>query len=89
MEQFWYGLRNNVKDLLLTFAEDSKSLTEAISRAVRCDNRLFKRRSERQQFIVRSRLEATYAEVATRPLPRQTSYNPPMDSPTPMEIDAT
>jgi hypothetical protein len=89
MEQFRYGLRNDVKDLLLTFPEDPKSLTEAISRAVRCDNRLFERRSERQQFMVRSRLEPTYAEVAARPLPRQTSYNPPMDSPTPMEIDAT
>ena len=33
MEQFRYGLRNDVKDLLLTFPEEPKSLTEAISRA--------------------------------------------------------
>ena len=45
-DQFREGLRNNVKDLLLTFHDDPKSLTEAISRVVRCDNRLFERRSE-------------------------------------------
>ena len=63
MEQFHYGLRNDVKDLLLTFPEEPKSLTEAISRAVRCDNRLFERRSECQLQIPRSRLEPTYASV--------------------------
>ena len=46
MEQFRSGLRNDVKDLLLTFPEDPKSLTGAISRAIRCDNRLFERRCE-------------------------------------------
>ena len=35
MEQFRYGLRNDVKDLLLTFPEEPKSLAEAISRAAR------------------------------------------------------
>ena len=34
MEQFRYGLCNDVKDLLLTFLEEPKLLTEAISRAV-------------------------------------------------------
>ena len=53
MEQSRYGLHNDVKDLLLTFQEDPKSLTEAISRAVRCDNRLFERRSERHKLMVR------------------------------------
>ena len=89
MEQFWYGLRNDVKDFLLTFPEDPKSLTEAISRAVRCDNRLFERHSERQQLMVRSRLEPTYASLATRPLSRQSSNITPTDVPTPMEIEAT
>ena len=37
MDQFRQGLRNDVKDLLLTFPEDPMSLTEAISRAIiRC-----------------------------------------------------
>jgi hypothetical protein len=34
MDLFRYGLHNDVKDLLLTFHEERKSLTEAISRAV-------------------------------------------------------
>ena len=73
MEQFRSGLRSDVKDLLLTFPEDPKSLTEAISRAVRCDNRLFERRSERQQQQTRSRFTPTYASV-TAQSPRQ-QYN--------------
>ena len=47
MEQFHRGLRKDVNNLHLTFHDDAKSLTEAISRAVRCDNRLFERRSKR------------------------------------------
>ena len=41
MDQFHFGLRNDVKDLLLPLHEDPKSLTEAISRVVRCDDCLF------------------------------------------------
>ena len=84
MEQFRYGLRNDVKDLLLTFPEEPKSLTEAISRAVRCDNRLFERRSERQLQIPRSRPEPTYAAVAAKPFARDI---PQANTSTPMEID--
>ena len=89
MDQFRYGLRNDVKDLLLTFHEDLKSLTEAISRAVRCDNRLFERRSERQQ-MTRFRSEQTYASVVASPhsSPMQTPNPIPFGGPTPMEIDA-
>jgi hypothetical protein len=88
MDQFRYGLRNDVKDLLLTFHEDPKSLTEAISRAVRCDNRLFERRSEQQ--MTRFRSEPTYASVVANP--SQSSIQPlnsfQENGPTPMEIDA-
>ena len=84
MEQFRYGLRNDVKDLLLTFPEEPKSLTEAISRAVRCDNRLFERRSERQIQLPRPRPEPTYASVAARPFAHDV---PQANTPTPMEID--
>ena len=38
MNQFRQGLRNDVKDLLLTFHDDRESLTEAISRVVGCHN---------------------------------------------------
>ena len=98
MEQFCSGLHGDVKDLLLTFPEDPKSLTEAISRAIRCDNSLFERRSERQQQQTRSRFTPTYASVTTQsprqqyspvPTPRQARSPTPMDSPTPMEIDMT
>ena len=89
MEQFRYGLRNGVKDLLLTFPEEPKSLTEAISRAVRCDNRLFERRSERHLQMPRARSEPTYASVVARPFPRESYNAPPANTPTPMEIDTT
>ena len=45
ISQFRTGLRSDVKDLLLTLP-DPDTLTEAIAQAVRCDNRLFERRSE-------------------------------------------
>ena len=84
MEQFRYDLRNNVKDLLLTFPEEPKSLTKAISRAVRCDNHLFERLSECQLQIPRPRLEPTYASVAATPFARDVSQ---ANTSTPMEID--
>ncbi|CAG8813890.1 14716_t:CDS:2, partial [Racocetra persica] len=40
IDQFRIGLKNDVKDLLLTI-EDPISLNNAIAKAVRCDNRLF------------------------------------------------
>ena len=89
MEQFRYGLRNDVKDLLLTFPEEPKSLTEAISRAVRCDNRLFERCSEHQFQMPRTRLEPTYASVVAKPFPRESYNASPANTPTLMEIDTT
>ena len=89
MEQFRYGLRNDVKDLFLTFPEEPKSFTEAISRAVRCDNRLFERRSERQIQMPRARSEPTYALVVAKPFPRESFNKSPTNTPTPVEIDTT
>ena len=88
MDQFRHGLRNDVKDLLLTFHEDPRSLTEAISRAVRCDNRLFERRSERQ-LMSRPRTDQTYASIvaSTPTSTTQTSHMIPSSGPSPMEID--
>jgi hypothetical protein len=43
IDQFRYGLRDDVQDLLLTLADPS-SFNEAITQAIRCDNRLFERR---------------------------------------------
>ena len=86
IDQFRQGLCNDVKDLLLTFHEDPKSLTEAISRAVRCDNRLFERRSEHQQML-RCQPEQMYASVVATP--PQVSKLVTRDGPTPMEIETT
>ena len=89
MDQFCYGLRNDVKDLLLTFHEDPRSLTEAVSRAVRCDNRLFERRSERQ-LMSRQKTDQTYASiVASTPTSTTQTHMIPSSGPSPMEIDVT
>ena len=48
MDQFRQGFHNDMKDPLLTFHDDPKLLTKAISRAVGCDNRLFNRWSKHQ-----------------------------------------
>ena len=40
VSQFYWGLRDNVKDLLLSLS-DLQTLNEAISQAVKCDNCLF------------------------------------------------
>ena len=44
-DQFGWGLRGEVKNLLLNFLELT-SLNEAITQAVRCDNHLFELRQE-------------------------------------------
>ena len=89
MEQFRYGLRNDVKDLLLNFLEEPKSLIEAISRVVRCDNHLFEQHSERQFQMPRARSEPTYTSVVAKSFPRVSCNASPMNTPTSMEIDTT
>lgn len=49
VSQFQWGLRDDVKDLLLSFS-DPQNLNEAISQAVKCDNRLFQRRQDRRSW---------------------------------------
>ena len=74
---------------VLTFSEEPKSLTEAISSTVRCDNRYFERRSEWQFPMPRARLESTYASAVAKPFPRDSYNASPTNTPTPMEIDTT
>jgi len=45
VSQFYWGLKDDVKDLLLSLP-DPQTLNEAISQAVKCDNRLFQRRQD-------------------------------------------
>jgi hypothetical protein len=47
IDQFRCGLSDDVQDLLLTLADPS-SFSEAITQAIRCDNRLFERRQEKK-----------------------------------------
>ena len=47
IDQFHYGLQDDVKDLLLTM-EDPDDLNKAITSAVKCDNCLFERRQEKK-----------------------------------------
>jgi hypothetical protein len=43
----YYGLRDDAKDLLMT-RSDVSILAKVISQAVKCDNRLFKRRQNKK-----------------------------------------
>lgn len=74
---FRWGLRDDVKDLLLNLT-DPTTLSEAITQAVRCDNRLFERRQERRS------LSGPY-RVDTATPTRQIHAS----MPEPMQIDAS
>ncbi|CAG8822521.1 25852_t:CDS:2, partial [Racocetra persica] len=71
IDQFRIGLKNDVKDLLLTM-EDPTSLNDAIAKAVRCDNRLFERRRERQgHSLDRGDSVSNYSRSSLTPEPMQ------------------
>ncbi|CAG8522341.1 9941_t:CDS:2, partial [Dentiscutata heterogama] len=61
IDQFRIGFKNDIKDLLLTM-KDPTSLNDAISKAVRCDNRLFERCRERQPMQIDSTRARTLSE---------------------------
>jgi len=90
MAQFRIGLNDDVKDLLLTM-EDPLDLQQLITHAVKCDNRLFERRMERNGRANMSRTPAisrfsqpviTPTPTPSRPAPQQNL--PPGD---PMQLD--
>lgn len=58
MSQFYWGLRDDVKDLLLSLP-DPRTLDEAISQAAKCDNRLFQRRQDQRPRYQATRYDAT------------------------------
>jgi hypothetical protein len=47
INRFWYDLKDNVKDLLITMSK-VESLQEFITQATICDNRLFERHQEKR-----------------------------------------
>ncbi len=69
IDQFRYGLRDDVEDLLLTLANPS-SFSEAITQVIRCDNRLFERRQEKK---VTSNAQLWKNRPTTLPLVPQTT----------------
>jgi hypothetical protein len=85
IDQFHCGLRDDVQDLLLTFADPS-SFSEAITQAIRCDNRLFERRHEKK---VTSNAQLWNIRPTTLPSIPQTTpvARPASFGPTPMQID--
>ncbi|KAH7432751.1 hypothetical protein KP509_07G038000 [Ceratopteris richardii] len=76
ISQFRWGLRDDVKDLLLMMPE-VKTLNEYINQAIQCDNRLFERKQEKQ-VEGRPRQWKPF-----QPTPRDESM------PEPMQIDVT
>jgi hypothetical protein len=90
MAQFRIGLNDDVKDLLLTI-EDPLDLNQLIIHAVKCDNRLFERRMERNGRINTSRVPATMGSPQPVAIPRPSlprpspqQFLPPGD---PMQVD--
>ncbi len=87
IDQFRYGLRDDVQDLLLTLADPS-SFSEAITQAIRCDNRLFERRQEKKVTsnaqLWNSRPTTLPSIPQTTPVARTASFGP-----TSMQIDTT
>ena len=51
ISQFYSGLQDGVKDLLLTLS-NPLTLDEAINQAVKCDNRLFERRQNKRIWTI-------------------------------------
>ncbi len=86
IDQFRCGLRDDVQDLLLTLADPS-SFSEAITQAIQCDNRLFKRRQEKK---VTSNAQLWNSRPTTLPLVPQTTPVARLASfgPAPMQINA-
>jgi hypothetical protein len=82
MHQFQWGLREDVKDLLLTL-NNATSLSKAIIQAVKCDNRLFLRRQDRK-----GNLSNFQPRVFPSPLPLNNGFHDtrPDD---PMQVDTT
>ena len=76
---FQWGLRDNDKDLLLNLPNPT-SLSEAITQAVRCDNRLFEKRQERRL------ISGPYRADVVMPTKSSTTTT---FVPEPMQIDAS
>ena len=70
VDQFRRGLRDDVKDLMLT-VEIPKSLVEAIRTAVACDNRLMERKSDRRNAPHYNHYQHTHQRTNNGPVPME------------------
>ena len=92
LDQFRRGLRGEIKNLLLNFPEPT-SLNEAISQAVRCDNRLFEFRQEERPHRIHppwpaaTRSHPPWSTASPRMSSPTSTSTPAIDSSSPMEID--
>jgi hypothetical protein len=86
IDQFHYGLRDDVQDLLLTLADPS-SFSETITQVIRCDNCQFERHEEKK---VTSNAQLWNSCPTTLPLIPQTTTvaRPSSFGLAPMQIDA-
>jgi hypothetical protein len=86
IDQFRCGLCDDVQDLLLTLA-DLSSFSEAITQAIRCDNRQFERRQEKK---VTSNAQLWNSRPTMLPLVPQTTsvVRPASFGPAPILINA-
>ncbi len=88
-DHFRRGLRSDIKNLMLNFPEPT-SLSEAISQAVTCDNRLFELRQEERTISGSPRrTPMARPQVLIRTPTSGSSSTSTTDSPIPMEIDRT
>jgi len=85
ISQFRSGLRDDVKDLMLTMS-DPITLSEAVAQAIRCDNRLFERRQEKKLFSSATPASPITAPFQKFPAPKPV-FQQPSDVPVPMIID--
>ena len=83
ISQFWCGLCDDVKDLLLTMPQVN-TLSEFITQAIACDNRLFERRQEK-----RFGMGLTPQPATTTPVSPTTSTNNTVLGDDPMHSGAT
>lgn len=85
IDQFRHGLQDAVKDLLLMMKEP-EDLNEAITQAVKCDNRLYERQQERR---LTSRSHTFASTHFTKPAQTHHTLAPsaPSSSAEPMQLD--
>jgi hypothetical protein len=67
MSQFHWGLRDDVKDLLL-FMPNPQTLNEAIIQAVKCDNWLSQRRQDQRFNVVMINVLGTHQNTVIHTL---------------------